>query len=381
MVIAVAAVLVPAAVVHPALAIRAGVPLEHVARDVLVADAADARGHARERVRDDLVTDAKRLEDLRSVVRRDGGDAHLRHDLEDAGVDGLLVLPHHLGDGALTELALVRERSQCLEREVRVHGARAEADERGEVMHVARVAGLGDEAGAHPAPAADQLVVHRRDGEQHRDRRPLLVHHAVGDDEDGVPLVDGELRHLAQLVEGALQPLGAIGRREARVQCGEAEVLDGRASQRRQLLVDHQRAREVHQPRRLGRCLQQRGTPPEVRVERHHDLLADRVDRGVRHLREALLEVRVEQAARVLQRGQRGVVPHRPGRLLAVLGHGLDDVLDLFVSVAMQHLQHVHVLFRTLADVAVAAVHLGVEVVAGCGAPSRRTGGGRPPRA
>ena len=50
----------------------------------------------------------------------------------------------------------------------------------------------------------------------------------------------------------------------------------------------------------------------------HHDRLADRVDRRVRHLREQLLEVRVEERPPVGEHGERRVVAHRADRLLGV---------------------------------------------------------------
>src|SRR5207302_11136988 len=48
-----------------------------------------------------------------------------------------------------------------LEREVRVDGRRAEADEQRHVVHLTGVAGLDDEADARPGLLADEVVVHR----------------------------------------------------------------------------------------------------------------------------------------------------------------------------------------------------------------------------
>ena len=70
-VVAGAGVLVPAAAGDLPVAVGVRVPLEHVPRDVLEADAANARGGAGEGMLDHLVADAKRLEDLGAVV---GGD-------------------------------------------------------------------------------------------------------------------------------------------------------------------------------------------------------------------------------------------------------------------------------------------------------------------
>ena len=56
-------------------------------------------------------------------------------------------------------------------------------------------------------------------------------------------------------------------------------------------VVDHELARV------LGRLVEQVALRADARAHAHHDRLADRVDRRVRHLREQLLEVRVERAA------------------------------------------------------------------------------------
>ncbi len=64
--------------------------------------------------------------------------------------------------------------------------------------------------------------------------------------------------------------------------------------------------------------------------QRHDQLLADRIDRRVRHLREQLLEV-LEQELRPLgQHRQRRVGAHGRDRLLAVDDHRRDDHLQLF---------------------------------------------------
>ena len=72
--------------------------------------------------------------------------------------------------------------------------------------------------------------------------------------------------------------------------------------------------------RRLGLVDAEQVRPrTDERHERHHELLADRIDRRIRHLREQLLEVVVEDLRPVRQHRQRRVVAHRADRLLAVL--------------------------------------------------------------
>ena len=75
-----------------------------------------------------------------------------------------------------------------------------------------------------------------------------------------------------------------------------------------------------------------------LRADRHlgggDDLLADRVDRRVRHLGEELFEVRIEQLGPLRQDGQGDVVAHRPDRFRAGHGHRVDQHPHVFGGVA-----------------------------------------------
>ena len=64
--------------------------------ELVDADAADARGRAREVLVDEVAREADGLEYLRAVVALDRRDAHLGHDLDHALGDGLLVGLHRL---------------------------------------------------------------------------------------------------------------------------------------------------------------------------------------------------------------------------------------------------------------------------------------------
>ena len=76
------------------------------------------------------------------------------------------------------------------------------------------------------------------------------------------------------------------------------------------------------------------GLRADVRHERHHELLADRIDRRIRHLREQLLEVLEQQLRAVGQHRQRRIGPHGRDRFFAGHDHRRDDHLELFDRVA-----------------------------------------------
>ena len=62
-----------------------------------------------------------------------------------------------------------------IEEDVRMDGAGAEAHEAGELMRIARLAGLADEARLHAQAGADEVMMHRAGGEEHRHRRRGVI--------------------------------------------------------------------------------------------------------------------------------------------------------------------------------------------------------------
>ena len=161
--------------------------------------------------------------------------------------------------------------------------------------------------------------------------------------QDGAALVHGAVRGGGQFVKAGAESSGAGGGGEAGMERGELQGVHTEFSESGQLLIQEEGAGQVDQARRLRTLFQERVLPAQVRVQRHNDLLAQRVDGRVGDLGELLPEVRVEQARRVLQRRGGGVVSHGAHRLLAGAHHGLDDVLHLLFGVAVKHLAGLHV--------------------------------------
>ena len=73
---------------------------------------------------------------------------------------------------------------------------------------------------------------------------------------------------------------------------------------------------------------------PDHRDQRHHQRLADRIDRRIGDLGEVLLEVVVQQLRLARQHGERRVGAHRADRIVAVLRHRLEEELDVLLRVA-----------------------------------------------
>ena len=93
-------------------------------------------------------------------------------------------------------------------------------------------------------------------------------------------------------------------------------------------------ALELGQPRGLRPRGKERSARAETGVEAEDDPLAQRVDRRIGHLSEALLEVGRERASPVRKRSDRRVVSHRRSRLVAGRSHRAQDDVQIFAGVA-----------------------------------------------
>ena len=138
----------------------------------------------REALLDDLVREADRLEDLRADVGGDRRDAHLRHRLEKALAHRLDVVIASIGLAQALRQQLAQP--HVLDRLEGHVGLTAEAPKprrQAKWVHLARLAGLDDEAAPRAEALADQVMVDGGDGEERRDRRMIRVHRAIGEDE------------------------------------------------------------------------------------------------------------------------------------------------------------------------------------------------------
>ena len=302
----------------------------------------------------DLGVQSDGLEDLRALVGRQRADAHLGHDLEDAQADGLDVLADDAFFAVVAvDEALVAAPEQGLEGQVRVDRVGAESHEGAEVVDLARLAGLDDDAHAGAFFLADQVVVYGPGGHQGRERDAVECGGPIAEDDELVALGDGKRGLLADAVQrgdhglarGLAFPRGVAVARLALgpgvrdiddlgLLLGLADravvgVLDGG-----ELFVVEDRLVEVQSVAVGGFALEQVALGANEGLQRHDDLFAQRVDGRVGDLGEELLEVVVEQSGLVAEHGQRGVVAHRACGLLALLDHGQHEHVDVLGGVA-----------------------------------------------
>ena len=202
-------------------------------------------------------------------------------------------------------------------------------------MHLARFAGLDHQADGGAQALADQMMVHGRGREQRRDRNAVRAGLAVGQDDDVVAVAHRLLGVLAQARERVLHAGRALLGRIGDVERARVELLLDMADRADllQILVGEDRLAHF-EPLLLGEAFGVEQVRPrsDEGHERHHQLLADRVDRRVGHLREVLLEIGVEQLRLVGERRDRRVGAHRADRFLAGRRHRLHQELQVFLA-------------------------------------------------
>ena len=93
----------------------------------------------------------------------------------------------------------------------RADGVHAVADEEGEVLDLAGLTGLDDEAHARPEAPADQVVVQARGRQEHRHGRTVAAHVLIGEDEERRAFPDGRLGLREKAVERRSQGAFAAG--------------------------------------------------------------------------------------------------------------------------------------------------------------------------
>ena len=147
------------------------------------ADAFHARGRAAEVFVDQGLVQAHRFENLRAAVGHVGGDAHLRHHLQQALADGLGVVINRLFGGHVLAQA-GGQFGQGFHGQIRVDGLGAKAGQQGEMVGLAGRARFHHQAGGGAQAAADQVLVDGRGGQQGGNGDLGARHGAVRHDQD-----------------------------------------------------------------------------------------------------------------------------------------------------------------------------------------------------
>ena len=170
-----------------------------------------------------------------------------------------------------------------------------------------------------------QMVVHRRDGQQRRDRRLGVVGVAVGNDQRPSAFGDRFARADAEVLKGVGQSFAAafdvVERpQHSRLEAGMLAVVVDVHDLVEFVVVEHRPAQH-DLPTRGRRRFQQVLLGPHHPGHRGDDLLADGVQRWIGHLGEEFHEVVVKQSRPLREHGGRRIGTHRAQRFGAGGGH------------------------------------------------------------
>ena len=275
----------------------AGGVAEFVATDSLLgndveAHAGNPAGRADEAGVDDVAIEADGLEDLGSLVGGERRDPHLAHHLEHALGDRL---PEHRRDLVVGVLGLEEPvfagLPEGLEGEIGIDGVGAVANEKAEVVHLAGLTRLDDDADPCPQLLPHESMVDSPGGEERTDRHAIGAGGPIGEHDQCEAIVDRLGGLGADPLDGgpqagvALTPrVGDIDR--LRLPAPMVEALDGG-----QLLVGEDRVGHAQPMALLRGGLEQIALRPDVAFQRHDHLFADRIDRRIGDLCKELLKV------------------------------------------------------------------------------------------
>ncbi len=189
-------------------------------------------------------------------------------------------------------------------------------------MHLAWLVALDHDRREGAQLLGDEPVVDSADGEKHRERRPPGTGLGIREQEHAPSRPHGCLGLGDDPAERGLEPLLRL---EGRVEPLGPECGEGTREQEEALQLDP--------AGRVGALYEDRRAPAEQRAEREDEPLAKVVDGWIRHLGETLAEERVQRPRTPGERGERGVVAHRRGRLVAVRRGRAEDHAQVLLRV------------------------------------------------
>ncbi len=203
-------------------------------------------------------------------------------------------------------------------------------------MRVARGAGLHDQVAVAAQADAHQVQVDGAGRQQGVDRDRARAGEAVRQQQDHRAVAHRGFGLRAQAIDRGREML-ALAQEQVQPHVRVGEVLQ--REQLAQLALGEDRRVDHHRARIGRRQLEEVALAPDVGRQRHHALLAQRVDRRVGDLGEGLAEVVVQGARLGREHRHRGVVAHRAGGFLFGLGHHAQDRLAFLAAEAVQLLE------------------------------------------
>ena len=186
------------------------------------------------------------------------------------------------------------------------------------------------------------MLVNRADSKRHRNRNALFIHLPIRQDQDAIAVFDSINSSGAKGGQASFHTLFAPSDAISRVNFIGTELIAGiavDAAHLRHFFHTENRLRKFQTQRRINVVdIQQIRTRSHERDQRHHELLADRVNRRIRHLSKQLAEIMVEGLGSVREHRERRVVSHRTDCLGSFFRHRAQHELDVVFAVAERFL-------------------------------------------
>ena len=290
--------------------------------------ARNLRWHAGEEIIDQRPAQSDRFEIIAAAIRRDDGDTHLGHDLEQAVLDRLLVAGDAFVIGARAEQAAGVTIGNGFLRQIGVDRGGADPDQHGEIMRVERFGRPHVDRGKGAQPLAYQMRMHTGSGEDHADphaRRRLVF---IGQEQLALARSHRGFGFAAHPRDGCAQGVGSAMDVEAAIDFGN--LLAEMRLEHIPALVGHHRRVDDHNAFLAGIIVQNVAEVGKARLETHHPGFAQGVDRRVGDLRKILPE-KVRQVARIFRyHRQRRIIAHAADGFLGIIDHRAEQQFHVF---------------------------------------------------
>ena len=312
-----------------------GVVILDALGNLLQTHAADAGDGVGEIALHNILSDADGLENLRRLVRLDGGDTHFGRHLDNTMEDSAVVIVH--GNGVvLVQQALMDGLADALVGQIGVDGSGAIAQEGGEVVDVAGLRRFQNDGNGGTLLGANQMLFQCRHSQQRRNSHMVFIHAPVGENQNVGTIFVGPVTGHKQMVQRPVQP-GILIIEDGHgfhFEAGPVHVLDFQ-----QIHIGEDGVVDLQDVAVLGPVLQQIAVGAHINRGIGDGFLPDGVDGRVGHLGKHLLEIVKEGLVFFRQDRQGQVVAHGRRRFGAVAGHGENGVLDILIGVGKSLLQ------------------------------------------
>ena len=303
--------------------------------DIIQINTAHTADSIREVFVHNAFADAQCLENLRTLVGLDGGNTHFRCDLDDTRNQCVNIRLACLGV-ILIHQATVNHIIQGIQCQIRIDCACAKAQQRCEMMHLARLCGLDDKRNCSVLSGAYQIGLQGSHCKQRRDRQMIVVYATVCQNQNRCTLGVCLFCLLIQVFDGIVQG-NVLG-----IQHGDIcsfQSVNIHATNLHQIQVRQNRVVDFQYPAVPLILFQDVAGNAQINRGIRDNRFSDGVDRRIGYLCEHLLEV-VEQR-RILfgHRRDRCICTHCRSRLAAVQCHRHHHVIQRFISIAKRTLQ------------------------------------------